>query len=389
MSDHEFENYLTLISRFLRLSRTQREAIGEELRDHFESRLAELIDAGKSHHDAVRLALAEFGDAAGLAAEFTHISIAHRRRLVMRCTVASVAALAAAVLVAMAVWPENRAGQGARNALAENAVRVPEKSGAASVPTEDSLTAETEAKLQRFLSVEVADQPLSEYMASLADQLKIQVIFDTAALRDATIDPSTTPVGLVLKNVRGKTLLSFVLGEHNLTYIVRDGILMVTTTDKANAQLTTRIYDCREILAADRPENRPWDVAKPTLKIDEHANEHTERPSVPGGVNPLMARYTGNGGDHAPMNENTENQNIKTATQNGTVIKHYFTGTPPERLINVITTVIASPTWNDVGGQGTIEEYNGLLVVSQTPEVHEQVATLLDQIAGKLAATKK
>ncbi len=150
--------------------------------------------------------------------------------------------------------------------LAENAVKTPEKSGAASVPTEDSLTAETEAKLQRFLSVEVADQPLSEYMASLADQLKIQVIFDTAALRDATIDPSTTPVGLVLKNVRGKTLLGFVLGEHNLTYIVRDGILMVTTTDKANAQLTTRIYDCREILAADRPENRPWDVAKPTRK---------------------------------------------------------------------------------------------------------------------------
>jgi hypothetical protein len=36
MSDHEFENYLTLISRFLRLSPAQREAIGEELRDHFD-----------------------------------------------------------------------------------------------------------------------------------------------------------------------------------------------------------------------------------------------------------------------------------------------------------------------------------------------------------------
>ncbi len=90
MPDHEFENYLTLISRFLRLSPAQREAIGEELRDHFESRLTELINAGKSHDEAVRLALAEFGDAAGLAAEFSHISQARRRRLVMRCTVASV-----------------------------------------------------------------------------------------------------------------------------------------------------------------------------------------------------------------------------------------------------------------------------------------------------------
>src|SRR5215467_13799809 len=145
MSDHEFENYLTLISRFLRLSPAQREAIGEELRDHFESRLAELINSGKSHHEAVRLALAEFGDAAGLAADFSHISQARRRRLVMRCTVASVVALAAAVFVAMAVWPENRAGQGARNALADNAAKAPEKPAAAIIPTEHDLNAETEA----------------------------------------------------------------------------------------------------------------------------------------------------------------------------------------------------------------------------------------------------
>ena len=116
------------------------------MRDHLESRLAELIDAGKSHHDAVRLALAEFGDAAGLAAEFTHISIARRRRLVMRCTVASVATLAAAVLVAMAVWPENRAGEG-RERDGGKRRQSTEKPGAAAIPTEDSLTAETEAKI--------------------------------------------------------------------------------------------------------------------------------------------------------------------------------------------------------------------------------------------------
>src|SRR3954468_20998265 len=56
MSDREFENYLTLIGRLLRLSPAQREAIGEELRDHFESRLAELVERGLAHDEAVRIA---------------------------------------------------------------------------------------------------------------------------------------------------------------------------------------------------------------------------------------------------------------------------------------------------------------------------------------------
>src|SRR5256885_1830548 len=40
---------MTLIGRLLRLSSSQREAIGEELRDHFESRLTELTSRGIDH----------------------------------------------------------------------------------------------------------------------------------------------------------------------------------------------------------------------------------------------------------------------------------------------------------------------------------------------------
>jgi hypothetical protein len=390
MPEHEFENYLTLISRFLRLSPAQREAIGEELRDHFESRLTELINAGKSHDEAVRLALAEFGDAAGLAAEFSHISQARRRRLIMRCTVATVSALAAAVFVAMAVWPDHR-GRVVKDAMADNAAKAPEKSGAAVIPTEDSLNAETEAKLEQFVKVDDDNQSLSEYFTSLCDRINMPVMIDTNALKDASIDPATMPVGLRFAHVRLRTFLNLMLGQHNLCYTVRDGILIVTTTDKANAQLTTRIYDCRDILAADRPENRPWD-ARPNSKSEEHASDRSERPNVPGGVNPLMARYAARGGDHSERKSAGEDANTLAATSapaGASSQKHSVIGTPAEKLIHVITTAVASPTWDDVGGQGSIQEYNGLLVVTQTHEVHEQVATLLEQITGKLAATAK
>ena len=54
-------------------------------------------------------------------------------------------------------------------------------------------------------------------------------------------------------------------------------------------------------------------------------------------------------------------------------------------LIFVIKETIATATWDDLGGPGTIAEYGGLLVVSQTSAVHEQIVDLLDQLAEKLA----
>ena len=48
MSEREFENYLTLVCRLLRLGAAEREATSAELRDHLEQRLAELTGRGVS-----------------------------------------------------------------------------------------------------------------------------------------------------------------------------------------------------------------------------------------------------------------------------------------------------------------------------------------------------
>jgi type II secretory pathway component GspD/PulD (secretin) len=121
MSDREFENYLTLIGRLLRLSTAQRGAIGAELRDHFESRLTELTSRGIAHDAAVKIALEEFGDAAGLASQFTRIAQTRKRRLIMRCTLASAAALAGTLVVAISLWPENHAAPVLNQAVGQTA----------------------------------------------------------------------------------------------------------------------------------------------------------------------------------------------------------------------------------------------------------------------------
>src|SRR6478672_6982707 len=149
MSDREFENYLTLISRLLRLSTTQRGAIGAELRDHFESRLNELTSRGLSHDAAVKIALEEFGDAAGLASQFSRIAQTRKRRLIMRCTLASSAALAAVLVVAVSLWPENHPAPVLNQAVGQTA--------AAEKPTvEKQVPDKVERMLYRLQHVDAA-----------------------------------------------------------------------------------------------------------------------------------------------------------------------------------------------------------------------------------------
>lgn len=60
MSREEFENYVALLGRMLRLSAAEKEAIRWELEDHLESRVAELEAAGLSTPEATRQGIGGF-----------------------------------------------------------------------------------------------------------------------------------------------------------------------------------------------------------------------------------------------------------------------------------------------------------------------------------------
>src|SRR5580693_6748723 len=119
MSEQEFELYLKLLSRCLNLTPGQREQIADELRDHLEERLEELAEAGVPREKAVVQALDEFGDAAILAGNFASVARLKRRRFFMRLSLGSVGALTAALLIAYAFWPENRAVRGPEHVVAQ------------------------------------------------------------------------------------------------------------------------------------------------------------------------------------------------------------------------------------------------------------------------------
>jgi hypothetical protein len=352
MSDREFENYLTLIGRLLRLSAAQREAIGAELRDHFESRLTELTSRGISHDAAAQIALQEFGEAAGLAAQFSRIAQTRKRRLIMRCTLASAAALAAALVVAISLWPENHAplnhavGQTAEKKNVEELEKA-----AQAIP--DSFTAMTNAKLDRFIEVNFADNPapLNDFVSHwLKEALGVEGYVDQEALKEAGIDPNATLVSFPhLSHIRGKMFLELLLKQWNLGYTVRDGIVIISTRDRMGIDLLVRVYDCREILAA-------------------YDGPRAKRVIMGGGAFPF-----------APDKKDGDNGEKKAEPK-----VELEAPAPMEALIDAISSTVEPESWTCKGGQGSIQPFSGLVIISQTQEVQEKVADLLEQIKSRL-----
>ena len=200
VSHGEFQEYLGLLGRLLRLRTTRRTAIEDELRTHMEERFAALTGQGLEPEQAIRMALAEFGDAATLAAEFSAISRLQKRRWMMRLTVGSIAATLVLSAAVVSMWP---AGSGELLGPMAHAqvvdVAAPVEAPAEAL-TEQEANAQTQEKLKKLVSVECKDSPLNDAMAYLGALAGVQVHIDSLALENEQLTVEE-PVSINLKDV--------------------------------------------------------------------------------------------------------------------------------------------------------------------------------------------
>lgn len=110
MSEHEFEIYLELLARTLKLSDAQRRSISAELRDHMEQRLDELTAKGIDRDRAIRAALNEFGQANALAHDLSRSSTQHKRSSIMKTSLGTLVAGCLIALLFTYALPDNKPG---------------------------------------------------------------------------------------------------------------------------------------------------------------------------------------------------------------------------------------------------------------------------------------
>jgi hypothetical protein len=408
MSDHDFENYLSLLSGLLRLSRRQRGEIAAELRAHLDDRLEELTASGVSRDEAVRQALAEFGDAAGLAGQFTTISTERKRRWLMRLTTYSVAAT---ILIAAAIatfWPGRNAAPGRADAIAQNpgdadpfapgtpaeqaarrqpaaadpfgappAAGAAAQSGApAAKPSKEQLTPEKviDAALNRTTSLDVVEMPLRDVVQYLQEANQIPIVLKGKKLDEVGV-PLDTPITKSLKGVRFATVLEILLDDLDLTYYTGE-VLFITTPADAAARAEIRVYDCRDLLAMPAPARAaPQGVGNVPLQ------------PMPG---------SGGGTAHTSDHDQRASQLMSIITTNidpQTWLNTAYSAAMPGGGMGAMAGGAAAAPPDDARPlpSGSISEYNGLSVVTQTAPTHKKIERVLDMLreAAGLDAAKR
>lgn len=161
MPEAEFETYLAAMAKLLRLSPTQRDAIAGELRDHLESRLADLMAMGVERDEAVRRALDEFGDAAVLSDELVRPRRDLKRRRLMQGSLATAALAAMAVLITTSLLPSSNPAS-VPPANADKAEALEEASSVAAEAVTDAADSGVVSKVEDEPLFDAADRAAME-----------------------------------------------------------------------------------------------------------------------------------------------------------------------------------------------------------------------------------
>ncbi len=96
-------------------------------------------------------------------------------------------------------------------------------------------------------TLEFVEIPLSDVVNYIRERHHLEIAFDGPALKDAAIDSTALPVSINIHDLPLRSALHLILSQFQLTSIIQDDVLIITTHDKANATLTMKIYDVNDL----------------------------------------------------------------------------------------------------------------------------------------------
>lgn len=390
MSEQEFEVYLRLIAKLLRLSDAQREAISDELRDHMEARLDELMDGGMDREKAVHAAIEEFGDAAGLAEEFTQITRHYTlRRRIMRTSIGALAAAATIALAFLYMLPQDRPGvAGPTETFAQGADA-----------TEQALLASTQEAagtlklLSRRITVDYGQTPLGGVFDHLREETGVNIFVNWTAMQRIGIDEDY-PLTLSLRDTSAQTVLSLMCQLLNpalpesIDYAVMDDVVVVATASEINDIRVVRIYDCLDLMGGAVAHAA---AGQTPAGMESAGMMGSFGDPGMGGFGGEMAMggegygggYGGMGGGYGTGEQATRAAGGRSSGRSGGAYGGYGMGRgmPMQphagELINVVGTLL--------DGGGSVTSYDGMLVVIAGHKTHHRIQETLTMMRSARA----
>jgi hypothetical protein len=103
------------------------------------------------------------------------------------------------------------------------------------------------AAMRQDTRLEFPNTALRDALNFLADMHDINIIIDEQALSDAAVDVDDT-VDIVLSGISLGDALNILLEPYDLTYVMANDVLQITTTDRAAREVDTRSYDVSAVV---------------------------------------------------------------------------------------------------------------------------------------------
>ncbi|MDR1141186.1 MAG: type II and III secretion system protein [Planctomycetaceae bacterium] len=241
--------------------------------------------------------------------------------------------------------------------------------------------------------------PLVEVLKILGGQTGVDINIDYAALRDVDVTSNHLITIQLMKEIRLRSALNVILEPLNLSYVVKNEMLNITSATKAKGELYQKTYYVGDLMGfqtIDRTGN-PYDLNSAMDRAMRMQSGLGVTRGVSGGI-PLSSNNTKiDSGLLASMgNPNIMGQNFTGGNMmpNGAGVGVNGMGTgfgTPQagagggsqadfgEIMDLIEAVVSPDSW-DEGGE-MMEYYPSLsLVVRQTEEVHAEIVDLLAQL---------
>jgi hypothetical protein len=241
------------------------------------------------------------------------------------------------------------------------------KAAKAKAPSQpDRSLADTDGGARQRLQInkidgEFNDVPVSDALTYLSDRIGVQFHIDKQSLENASVN-NDTPVTLRLKNVPAEMLLDLILRQANLGYRLRNGVILVASKEDIQSQTEVRVYEL-PVGGFEEGVGLAEELAA-LIPATVEVNNWSEHTVV---VGPRGRRRAGFGSAGAAGSSGGGYGSTGYgATGYGAV--ELREGESGESVGG--------------GGVGTIRVFRGTLVVSQTPEVHQKIEKLLNDLSA-------
>jgi type II secretory pathway component GspD/PulD (secretin) len=239
---------------------------------------------------------------------------------------------------------------------------------------------EIEARMNVPVGMHFSNTSLEQAMYDLHVMHGINFWIDQQALNDRGISKDH-PVTINLEQISLKSALKLMLQNLNLTYIVKDETVQITTADRARGGLQRLTVQVADLVIPIRDSAMP---ANPFAQgMGSTADTSATLPAIGATPGAGYNSMPGGGGVGTPGGTSQASPfaslNNQPGNRNGNWVTSKATQTMEDALINLIKRSIEPNTWNDMGGSGTIEYFGPTmsLVINQTIDIQEQIQDLL------------